>query len=357
MAEPNEEPRDEEPTSRQSEPPADEHAGEPDGAPSEERSDVREAGSAAARRLAARRAAKQALKAARRRAAESAEGEARIEDEAEKVAVEASRWATRHRNVLLSSLLGLLVLLGGAVAWSRWHGGALQARAEALWKGVSAAAAPVVPEGSTPPLGAEETFPSVAAQAEAAAERFGKAASELNGVHAAWARLGQGAALLQLGKLEEARKAFEAALDASGNDVPHVRAGALEGLAHVAEAEEKWDEATNRYEALGKVAVGRYRPLSELGLARVEAAREEREAAVGRLKKLLARLDGSGEGSGGPVHLPYIRDRAEAALRSLDPSYAPAPRVLGGGGGISQEQLQRLLEQIRRQKQGGGTAP
>ncbi len=357
MAEPKEEPRDDEPTDRPSEPPV---GDAPDDASAAQASAEgrAEQGSGAAKRLAARRAAKQALKEARRKAAEAAEAAAPVEDEAEQVAAEATRWATRNRNALGLALLGLLIVLGGAVAWSNWRSSSMQARAAALWKGASAAAAPLVPEGVAPPLGAEETFPTTSARAAAAAERFAEAATELSGAHAAWARLGEGAAKMQLGEAAAARKAFEAAR-AQSEEAPHLRAGALEGLAHAAEAEAKWEEAAKHYEALGRVASGRYRPLAELGLARVEVARGEREAAIGRLKKLLSLLDGTGgEGSAAPRNLPYVRDRAEALLRSLDPSYAPAPRVLGGpggAGGISQEQLQRLLQQIQSKQQGGAT--
>ncbi len=305
----------------------------------------------AAARLAARRAAKRALKEARRRTDPE-----EIEDEAEEVAREATRWATDHRSSLLMAVVGLVVVLGGAVAWSNWRDAQAAERAGTLWQPVSAASAPIVPEGSPPPLGVDETYASVRARAEAAAKRFAEAAGKLDGVHAGWARLGEGAARLQLGDPTAARKAFEAAKRSSEGEA-RIEAGALEGLGQVAEAEEKWNEAVASYEQLGKVARGRYRPLAELGLARVEAARGEKEAAIGRLKKLVGRLgDGprpDGEESYG--QLPYVQNRAEALLRELDPSYAPVTAGAGAGGGqISPEQLQRLLEQLRRQQGAGG---
>ena len=307
----------------------------------------------AGQRLAAEKAAKAAKKAAKRgRTAEV------VETKALKRAELATDWAKKNRRMLIGGAVVVGIAVAAATGYSIYAEAKAKEASKVLWDAVETARAEIVAEGEGLDDDAQ-TYPTIAARAERAAERYESVISQYPDTEAAiWARLGRANALYELGQHEDARGEYEKALSEGGDD-PIVAWRALEGIGFTYEAEEKWDEAVERFQELGQSADGAYRDIADYHLARMHLAKGDEARAKETLRDLVDRLRGDREGQ---PELSFVLSQAEVRLAALDPTMVrrsqPAfpgggPGGPGGGAGgmgdMDPEQLQRILEQLQKQ--------
>jgi tetratricopeptide (TPR) repeat protein len=326
-------------------------------------------------RLAAAKAAKAARKAAERAKEREAVAAAQEVDPLEQIQESAfgqsmqsaGEWASANRYVVAAAI-GTLALCFAVFLGYRSYTGSQAAGAAALLEHATRMAEVGVVPGDDEASEVDEdgvpsSFPTEQARATAALDAYRAVLDQYPSSEAAvWARLGVGRARFALGELEEARTAYELALEEGGDD-PQVAWMALEGIAFTYEATESWTDATNRLDELGRLGEGRYAPVARYHTARLQLAEGNEDAAIETLDELVSDLR-QAEADEEAQEFPFVLAQAELRLRALDPSRAPANPSLsglagGGGGGppgglpegIDPETLRRLL-----QEQGGGGA-
>ena len=127
-------------------------------------------------------------------------------------------------------------------------------------------------------------------------------------------------------------------------------ARALEGLGIALEAAGKADDAQKRFEELKGFDDGSHKDLAEYHLARLKLAKGDRDGAKTILKEVYDRLNAPAEGA---PRSRFLKGEVEARLAELDSSLVPA----GGSEAqqFSQEEIQRLIQQLQQQK--GGALP
>lgn len=175
---------------------------------------------------------------------------------------------------------------------------------------------------------------------------FDEVARKGEGQAVTWAKLGGGAALVQLGKFDDAQKRYQALYDANAKQ-PEVAARALEGAGIALEAAGKPDEAQKRYDQLAKLDGNK--DLAEYHLARLKLQKGDVEGGKTLLKGLYDRLSAPTEGA---PPSRYLRSEVEVRLAEIDSSLVDRPSG-GGAQQYSQEEIQRLIEQLQRQQAGG----
>ena len=166
---------------------------------------------------------------------------------------------------------------------------------------------------------------------------------------AVWAKLGAAAQQVELGKFDDARQRFQRVYDAHAKD-PQIAARALEGVGIALEGAGKQDEALKVFEKLKTVEGSA--ELSEFHVARITLAKGDREAGKTALKALYDRLSTPTEGS---APSRYLKAEVEVRLAEIDSKLVDKGGVGEGPQQFSEEQIQRLMEQL--QKQQGGQAP
>jgi tetratricopeptide (TPR) repeat protein len=169
---------------------------------------------------------------------------------------------------------------------------------------------------------------------------------------AAWASLALAELQLELGKNDEALKLYEKVYSGQKTDNPALAARALEGLAIASEAAGKADEAVKRFEELKTFDNGAQKDLAEYHLGRLKLAGGDKDGAKALLKPLYDRLN---ERSEGAPQSRYLKGEVEIRLAEIDSSLVD--KGAGGEGQYSQEEIQRLIEQLRMQQGAGGGAP
>jgi tetratricopeptide (TPR) repeat protein len=175
---------------------------------------------------------------------------------------------------------------------------------------------------------------------------------------AGWASTAEASLKLQQGKFDEAQKLFDAAYSSNKGSVPYLAARALEGSAIALEAAGKSDEAIKRFEELKAFDNGSQKDLAEYHLGRIKLAKGDRDGAKALLKPLYDRLSDHSQANA-PANR-YLRGEVELRLSEIDSSLVDKGSSMGAGGGdqqFSEEQIQRLIEQLSRQKQQQGGAP
>ncbi len=315
-------------------------------------------------RLAAAKAAKAAKKASKRgRDAE------RVESAMLKKAAGAGAWFRENRPVLWGALLGIVVAIGGFATWSIVRARGAHGAAGVLWDATRAAEAKILDSTAPPPDDPDtETAPSDKARAERALRAYRKLIHAHPGTDAAvWGRIGQGTQLFDLGKMDDARRAFEEALHQGGDD-PMVASRALEGIAFTYEASQAWSKAIPEIKKLSQLHGGTFKNLADYHLSRIYLAKGDKVKAEETLKALLARLrsestDTDSAGNGAQPQLPYVQHQAEEMLRQIDASAVPhrAAPMGGPGGGnpasrLTPEQIEELIRRMQS-KQGAHGAP
>lgn len=247
----------------------------------------------AGQRLAAQQAAKAA-----RKAAERGRDAALVEEKAIAQAAVAKDWL--HDNLKPLGLIAGAVLVVAAlgIGWSTF------ARRQARAAGAELADV----------LAAKTEDPASLASSYAAV-----AAAHPKTPAAAWARVGEGRALLAQKQWESARAAYQAALDISEDEA--VRWAALEGIAYSLEAENSYEQAIEKLEALRELDRS-IAPIAAYHQGRILIAENKLEEAKTKLDSVLNAL----KQPDAPA-LPYTKKQAEARLALLDPDLAPASDV------------------------------
>jgi len=266
----------------------------------------------AGERLAAQQAAKAARKAAQRgRDAEL------VEEKALAQAAVAKDWLQDNLKPLGLAAGAILLIAAVGIGWSTFS------RGKTVKAGTELAAAL---ESQS------EDFDELASAYAAAAE------AHPGTLAAAWARVSEGRVLFEQGQLEQARTAYQAALDGTADET--VRWAALEGLAYTLEAEQSYDQALERLEALRAVdqtlapIAGYHQGRILLAQGKLEEAKIKFEGVLNDLKNPEA------------PRLPYTREQTEARLALLDPSLAPA----AGADPRRAEEFIRQMNQLLQQQ-------
>jgi hypothetical protein len=217
-------------------------------------------------------------------------------------------------------------------------------------------------------------FKTEAERRDSALAKYRDVEAKYKGTGAAYlARLEEGSLLLDKGDLDAAVTALT---DASQSPLAaadsEVKGRALEGLGFAFEAKaaatpaekDKWlDEAAQRFRALENTDVKGFKELGMYHQARVAEAKGDKDKAIQLLKTLHERLSAPGEAKEAHQFV-YLEAVSEDRLRQLDPSALP-PKPKGGGpaagggpgGKLTEEQIQKLMEQLKHQQGAGGGAP
>jgi predicted negative regulator of RcsB-dependent stress response len=266
----------------------------------------------AGERLAAQQAAKAARKAAQRgRDAEL------VEEKALAQAAVAKDWLQEHLKPLGLATGAILLIAAVGIGWSTLSRG----------KNVRAGAelAAVLEDEIED---SEKLASAYAAAADAHPDTLA----------AAWARVSEGRVRFEQGQVEQARTAYQAALE--GTDDEAVRWAALEGLAYTLEAEQSNDQAIERLEELRAVdqtlapIAGYHQGRILLAQGKLEEAKIKFEGVLNDLKNPEAPL------------LPYTREQTEARLALIDPSLAPAA---GTDPRRAEEFIRQMNQLLQRQ--------
>ncbi len=182
------------------------------------------------------------------------------------------------------------------------------------------------------------------------------------------ARLSEGSLLLDKREADGAIAAFQdvksSALAAADKEV---LCRALEGLgfayeakalATPAEAAKFQDEALKAYKELENTDVRGFKELAMYHQGRVLQDKGDKDKAKEILVSLKTRLEKPEDpmmpGVPSGPSFPYLRSMAMDRLYEIDPTAAPKAPPGPKGGGMDPEALQRMIEQLQRQKGGGG---
>ena len=317
----------------------------------------------APRSTAGQRLAERKEKKAQRKIEEKHREAELLEEEAIEAAEEVEEAATdffeRNAREIAIGFAAVLLLGFGWLGFQKITSGAAKETTDQLWAALETAAAPIVPEDQEPPLGLEDetTYATAIARDDATLEQLRSVVLEAGSSAAgARAQLAIGSILLGRGENDDARAAFQAALE---DESPDTQARALEGLGFVAEATDEIAEARQQFERLANLPGVANELLGSYHLARMDIASDDEAAASERLREVLERLrqDEAPE-------LDYVRAEAEARLSAIDPTLVPQSAGdafgggLGGGGGGLEGIDPQVLEQLRRQLgEQGATLP
>jgi tetratricopeptide (TPR) repeat protein len=273
--------------------------------------------------------------------------------EVEQAARTFSDFMQDHRGTILAGLGGLVVIALVAFGVQRFMRSGAAEQAAQLAHALELANAPIDADdtdGKTDD--GKPVFKTEQERAGKALAAFEQViASSSDGEAGVWAKLASAAENLELGKYDEARTRFQSVYDAHQKE-PALAARALEGVGISLEAAGKTDDAVKTYEKLKYVEGSK--ELSEFHLARLKLEKGDREGGKTMLKALYDSLSTPSEGS---APSRYLKSEVEVRLAEIDSKLVDKGSSGGAGGGgdpqqFSEEQIQKLIEQL--QKQGGG---
>jgi tetratricopeptide (TPR) repeat protein len=275
-----------------------------------------------------------------------------VDDALVRVTDKIGRLARRHSN-LLQWAFGVSV-----VAWFGWQiytwrqGNVNAERSDALFAAVAIEHGKIGdPSEQGKPnangiVDPSPIFETDAKRLEAAAKSYAAAAEEgSSSVTAAFARLGQAGVLLEQGKADEARAAFDQVLGMRGaGSSAEVRGNAIEGRALSLEAKGDLPGALASFEELGSVPSFENRALFEQ--ARVKHAQGDDAASKALLNKLFKNLGAPKAATLGglPDRPEFLRQRATQLAGMVDPfeKDVKIPKPPMGADAV-----QQMLEQLK----------
>jgi len=307
------------------------------------------AGETAGSRLAAKRAAKAAKKAASRGTSNPAE-------EVAKSVQTANAWIEAHGKkvwIALGAAVAVAVAVLGIASLkdgkSR-EAGALLRTAVTTNQGII-----VAPEDTPPEDPILPTFTSAKERDEKALAQYRDVQKQYpDSTAARYAALGEANILLGLGKPAEASAVFEKLRTGDERDSAkddYLRFRALEGAGYALEAQQKYAEAAERFEALSKLKNGAYRKVGEYHRARMLVLQGKRDEARKVLEALdKAAADKPAEGEAEPAAGDSF-EFATTAAQTLLQELGGQPSQGAAAGGISQSVLDSLRRQLGAKKQ------
>ena len=289
-----------------------------------------------------------------------------------------SDWAKKNQKTVQA--VGLVVVAGllGAAGFLYWDHKRESEASQGLAKAVETQSAKIGEAPKSEEDDHETYYKTFADRQNAALAQYKDIGSKFPHTGAAiLARLAEGSLLLDKRDADGALAAFNdvkgSALAAADTEV---KGRALEGvgfayelkaLATPAEKDKDLDAALAAFKELENAAdVKGFKELAMYHQARVLQNKGEKDKAKEILLSLKERLNKSedpiGPGIPPPPTFPYLKEVAMDRLHEIDPDSAPKapkgggagmPGMPGGAGGkMSQEQMQKLIEQMK--KQGGG---
>jgi tetratricopeptide (TPR) repeat protein len=329
-------------------------------------------GMTSGQRLAAKRAAKAAAKrefkdelkeqrAEEQRKAQEAQQlssrtqmEPALPEEVEVVARGFTEFAHEQRNKILGVIGAFFVISAAVILVRGMLTSSSSEAAGALTLALEIASANVDPEdkdGKTD-LG-DPVFASRTERTKKSAEAFASVAKRFADKPVAlWAKVAEGAAHMELNAPDKALAQFDEAARTADSQV-EVKARAVEGAAIALEAQDKLAEALKRYEELKTINGDATKNLAEYHIARLKLKQGDREGGKALLKQLYDRLSSQPEGT---PPSRFLRGEVEVRLSEIDSSLVDKGTT-GTGESFSQEQLQRLIEQLRNQQGGAPGVP
>ncbi len=278
-----------------------------------------------------------------------------LPEDVQKVAGNFTTFMQTQRERILIGVGVALALAGSVIGVQKFLRSGSAQQATELGRAIELVSARIDPENSDGKADdGKPVFKSQPARAEQARAAFERAAKEGPERPAgAWAHLGQAAAELSLGKFEQARAHFQSVYDGHAEQ-PELAARALEGAAVSLEGAGKAGDALKAYEKL-KTVEGNAQ-LADFQIARLKLAQGDRDTAKKLLKALYDQLSTPSEGS---APSQYLKNEVELRLAELDSTLIDKGRVGDQPQQFSEEQLQRLIEQLQKNKgaSGAGSEP
>ncbi len=192
-------------------------------------------------------------------------------------------------------------------------------------------------------------FSTSDARAQAAIEGYQKALTSTGEAGpTTLARLGLAGAQLEKGDAQAAIDTYAAVLATPlANADLDVKGRSIEGTGLAQELKGDLDGALRSFDELAKVEAKGFEELGLYHQARIHTQKGDNEKAKELLKKARTQLTKPGEAG---QAFPFLEAVVDGALRSLDPTAAPARVQLGGAKGdtMSPDELNRLQEQLRK---------
>ncbi len=265
-------------------------------------------------------------------------------------------WAYERRRFLgLLIVVALLAAVGGIL--TRRMIQADQADASKVYgEALEVATAPIIVRETEdiPPKAEDDalSFGSIEARATEALKQYEKTITEKGDTKVgALAVAGKADALFQLGRYDEAIKAYEDFLskDIGKEADVSLRALVVEGLGNAYEAAGKLDEAKAKFEQLAEKEPGVAGRMANYHLARLAQAGGEEDEA----KKLYAKVIDQSKEQGRVSKLDFLFTQARESLLALDPEADVPP--LPSGMGLNDIDP-ALLQQLMSQQAGGGAS-
>jgi hypothetical protein len=263
---------------------------------------------------------------------------------------------------------------GGYLWWSqRTEGAASNEITQALNDEDGRIGDPAKEDDDTRPTDMRPVFKTDAERLDAALAKYREVEAKFKHTGAAYlARLEEGSLLLDKADFDGAIAAFDEAskspLAAADSEV---KGRALEGMGFAYEAKAKatpadkdklLDQALQAFRALENTDVRGFKELGMYHQARVLEAKGEKDKAIEMLKSLHERLNQASETKDTTHPFVYLETIADDRLRALDPTaIKPKPKGFGAGGGpgggMSPEDMQRLMEQLKAGHMPQGPGP
>jgi len=290
--------------------------------------------------------------AAERRPVQLGAGEM-VEDVVARATSGAGKWLRKNFAVLQWGIVAGLVVMGGVFFYMSRVEKKEGSISDALADAVAADRGRVMPEDKRSDdekeLDPTKIYKSAEERSDAALAAYNKVIDQHGGTGAALlAKLGQAGVLLEKKQWGPALEAYSAVSSSTlaGAD-PDVKGRSLEGMAFAKEGKGDLDGALASFKELESIDAKGYKELGLYHQARILIAKGDKEKA----KELLQAASKGLKGSAGEQNpFQWLEGQVEEALRKIDPSAAPPRTQLGpkGGGALSPEELQRLIEQARQ---------
>ena len=286
-----------------------------------------------------------------------------------------SKWAQKNQGAVATVVGVAVVGLLGFVGYTMWQQhrdlDASIAITEAVADERGRIGDPAKEDDSdnTKPKDPRPIFKTQAERRDAALAKYRDVQSKFKGTGAAYlARLEEGSLLLDKADVDGAIAAFNDAKSSPlGLADAEVKGRALEGIGFanelkaVSDAPNKdahLDDANKAFRELENTDVEGFKELGMYHQARIFEAKGDKDHAKELLKSLHERLAKPGENH----PFPYLEQVADDRLRAIDPMALP-PKPTGGmggpggggpGGKMSDEQIRKLIEQMKSQQGAGG---